>query len=171
MHRLLVIAALVVGLTPAFAQDYSAIEKAVEAQHTAAIRVAAKDEADLNKQIEEKIMGLVNFIQSGKVEVTGVPYSRYFRYEPGTAIEAEVGFPIKEATTGEGDVVGSELPAGNVVMVTHVGDYQKIGDAYTALKTWIADNKKEVTGGPWESYVKSGNKPEDNVTEIYFPVK
>jgi len=172
MSRLLVTAALAIGfVSSAFAQDYSAVEKAVEAQPTAAVRTTAKDLEELNKNIEALVPKLVTFIQSGKVEITNVPYSRYFRYEPGTAIEVEVGFPIKEATQGEGDVVGSELPAGNVVMTTHLGDYEKIGDAYTSLHTWITTNQKEITGGPWESYVKSGNTPEENVTEVYFPIK
>jgi len=172
MYRSLVAVALTLGLvSTSFAADYKFTEKTLDAQNTVAVRAVVKDEAELQTKIQELVPKLVEYLQSGAVEMTGTAYFRYHRYEPGTAIDFEMGVPVAVATAGAGEVIGSSLPAGRVVVTEHSGAYEGIGDAYQALHTWIAENGKEENGGPWEVYVKTGEKPEENLTEIYYPIK
>ena len=66
--------------------------------------------------------------------------------------------------------VGGELCAFTV----HKGAYSNLSEAYGALTAWIESSSYEMSGAPYELYVKTqfdGLKPEDWETEIYFPIK
>jgi len=64
----------------------------------------------------------------------------------------EVGAEVSEPFTGNERVHCSQLPAGRVVTTTHLGPYQRLGDAYSAIKQWSAERGHTLAGNCWEIY-------------------
>jgi effector-binding domain-containing protein len=75
--------------------------------------------------------------------------------------DAEVAEPLKRGT----------LPGGTYMMVQHRGDYKQLGDTYTAVYTWAAENGITFGTPSFEHYVTDPESTpmEDWLTEIYFP--
>jgi effector-binding domain-containing protein len=71
---------------------------------------------------------------------------------PGGLIEAEIGAEVAAPFTGEGEVVGSSTPAGEVAAVTHFGPYGGLGAAHRAVRHWCDDNRRTPSGVSWEMY-------------------
>jgi len=66
------------------------------------------------------------------------------------------------------------MPATKAVVAHYYGPYDKTGIAYEQLKTWLSENKKEVSGEPWEEYANDPvveKDPAKFLTNIYFPIK
>lgn len=164
--------ATMVSIT-AFAADYVIQEKEISTQNTAAIRFVVKDFNELDAKFAEAYPKIVTYLNAQSLTPTGAPYSRYFRFEPGTAIDVEVGFPVASVIAGEGDVKASALPGGMVATTTHLGPYGGIGGAYEALHKWMDAHHKKPAGGPWEIYVNdpSSVPPEEIRTDIFFPIQ
>ena len=62
-----------------------------------------------------------------------------------------------------GRVIASELPAGEVVAVTHRGPYEALGDAHEAVLRHIAEHGLQKTGVRWEIYGPWQEIPETEV--------
>lgn len=106
------------------------------------------------------------------VAPSGAPFVIY--HEFGTdGIDAEVSVPIDEPVAAAGKTESRVLPAMTVARTIHVGPYEKLGDAYTALWDWIKSHEFEIAGPIQERYL---NGPGDNVptseyrTEIEMPI-
>lgn len=79
----------------------------------------------------------------------GPPYARYHVLDGGR-FEVEAGFPVPHPITTEGPVYPSELPEGLAARTTHVGPYERLGEAYRSLEVWVTEHGGEITGDPWE---------------------
>lgn len=93
-------------------------------------------------------------------------YDKEFR-EECSDIEVVIGIREREKADKimEGGLCASTL---------HKGAYSSLPEAYAAVVSWIGDNDFEMTGVPYEIYVKTqfdGLPPEEWETEIYFPVR
>jgi effector-binding domain-containing protein len=67
-------------------------------------------------------------------------------------INLEVGVEVEEPFGGEGEVVGSALPAGLVATAVHFGPYQRLGEAHRAVREWCAGRGYGLAGPKWEVY-------------------
>lgn len=84
--------------------------------------------------------------------------------------DIEVGAIVSEAS---GENIRT-LDPGLCCCATHIGPYDDFTSCYAALAEWIEREGYTVSGPPIELYVKgcgSGARPEEYVTEIYFPIK
>jgi effector-binding domain-containing protein len=81
----------------------------------------------------------------------GLPFARFHRRSDGR-FDVEAGFPANTPTSGEGDVEPSDLPAGPAAVTVHVGPYDAIAPAYTALHNWTREQGVEPAGDVWEVY-------------------
>ena len=48
-------------------------------------------------------------------------------------VDLECGMPVASSLKGEGRIQASELPAGKIATVTHMGPYENLKDTWTAL--------------------------------------
>jgi effector-binding domain-containing protein len=64
----------------------------------------------------------------------------------------EVGAEVSEPFSGNDRVHCSQLPGGRVATTTHFGPYQRLGDAYTAIRRWCDENGHRRSGVCWEIY-------------------
>ena len=83
--------------------------------------------------------------------------------------DVEVGVVVTEES-GEGI---RRIDPGFCCYAAHIGPYDDFTACYTALAEWIEREGYTISGEPIEVYVKgceAGVKPEEYVTEIYFPI-
>jgi hypothetical protein len=84
-------------------------------------------------------------------------------------INLEVGQEIAAPFASTGDLICSATPGG-VVTTTHIGPYDRLGDAHTALRNWVADHKRTLAGPNWEIYGHWTDDPSQLRTDVFYLV-
>jgi effector-binding domain-containing protein len=109
-------------------------------------------------------------VESAGATFAGPPFARYHSF--GEVVRAEVGFPFLgrvEPPVGPLRIV--ELPGGRAVTTTHVGPYDKLGEAWERAQAWMAERKLVASGPPWECYLTDPETPGPPVTEVVMPIR
>jgi effector-binding domain-containing protein len=109
-------------------------------------------------------------------KMTGAPCAMYPGFKEGDTDTKIVACMPCSKLCGKckGEMECVAMPATNAVVAHYYGPYDKTGIAYEKLKTWISENKKEITGEPWEEYANDPvveKDPNKFLTNIYFPIK
>ena len=76
----------------------------------------------------------------------------HFPAHRDAAMDIDFGVQVIRPFEGEGEVVCTETPAGEVAMTTHVGSYDKLAAAYDAIHLWRAATGRAFGGRSWEIY-------------------
>ena len=97
---------------------------------------------------------------------SGPPFGR-FRMEPG-GFDVEAGFPVQSPVTPTGRVEPVTLPGGPIAETVHIGPYDGVSAAYTAVTDWLETEGREPTGDPWELYL-DGPEVSSPRTVVCFP--
>jgi effector-binding domain-containing protein len=94
-------------------------------------------------------------------------------YTPGgQEFEIAAGFVVPAAVEGDGNVVPAELPACDAAVTMHMGSYESLPAAYTAIQSWMAANGRVPSETMWEEYWSGPSTPPDQTrTDIVWPVK
>jgi effector-binding domain-containing protein len=98
------------------------------------------------------------------------------RYEPaGEGFDVAAGFVVEAdfAPAGDDDVDLLVLPGGEVAHTTHIGAYERLPEAYEALRAEITRRGLAFPerGPMWEEYwTGPETAPEETRTEVYWPV-
>lgn len=100
----------------------------------------------------------------------GAPIAIYHdkEFDP-VSNDTEIAVPIAEKVGG-----ARELTGGLCVKGVHKGPYSELPSAYAKIVQWMATENYTLVAPPYEIYVTNPAEttvPEDNITEIYFPVK
>jgi effector-binding domain-containing protein len=80
----------------------------------------------------------------------------------------EAGVKITAPFESTGKVVCSTIPGGTVATVTHIGPYEKLSEAHSALLNWCKDNNRPCTGTTWEVYGHWNDDPEKLRTDVFY---
>jgi len=67
-------------------------------------------------------------------------------------INLEVGVELEHPFPGHGEVIGSNLPSGEVATAVHFGPYNQLGVAHQAIRNWCARHGYALAGPNWEIY-------------------
>jgi effector-binding domain-containing protein len=110
----------------------------------------------------------IQAIQGAGATVVGPPFARYHDFGP--TIHAEVGFPFSGTLVAADPLEVVELPGGRAVTTTHVGPYDRIGDAWERAQTFVKEHELTVAGPPWECYLTGPDEPGPPVTQVVFPI-
>ena len=98
-----------------------------------------------------------------------------YRAAPEGLLDVEIGVEVGSAFPGWGEVVASELPAGEAATVTHLGPYQKLGEANQAINDWCGAQGRVKAGPSWEIYghwVEEWNHDPSKIrTDVYYLLK
>ena len=137
---------------PAFDAAGKPIHQIVErtAQPTASIRVKVAP-AELSKQLGVLLPEVHAHLVAAGGRPAGPPFSRYHAFSE-TEIDLEAGFPVQAPVEAKGRVASGELPGGRAVVGWHVGPYDQLTRAHTALQAFLTAQKLTARGGPWEVY-------------------
>lgn len=103
---------------------------------------------------------------------SGPPFAGYHNMDM-TDLDLEIGVPFAEELEGSGDVMAGEIPAGPAVETMHVGPYDRIGDAYEALRDWMTEHGHAPAGPAYEHYLNDPQEvaPEELRTRIIWPIR
>lgn len=112
------------------------------------------------------------------VDPAGPPFVIYHEFGPDE-IDAEVCVPIAQPVSVTTSAAAATklharvLPAATVAGTLHVGPYEELGNAYTALTDWIHGNGLEAAGPLLERYLNGPGDvvtPADYRTEVELPI-
>jgi effector-binding domain-containing protein len=110
----------------------------------------------------------------GKIGVSpaGPPFAAYYNMDMQD-LDVEIGFPVKDAVQGEGEIEPVEIPGGAYVSCLYTGPYEDFELPYNALTAWLEENGRQGTGVSYEFYLNDPeNTPSDKLqTQILFPLK
>lgn len=95
-----------------------------------------------------------------------------YRHAPEGQFDLEIGAEVESPFAGDGQVVGSILPAGEVATTTHLGPYNQLAAAHQAVQDWCAVNNRPLLQPSWEIYAHwrdEWNKDSSKIrTDIYY---
>jgi effector-binding domain-containing protein len=95
----------------------------------------------------------------------------YRRSREGFVVSA--GFPVGEAVVTSDEVSTLVLPAGEVAHTTHLGPYERLGEAYDALRVGASERGRTLDDAApmWEEYWSGPEAPPDETrTEVFWPL-
>jgi len=139
-------------------------------QPVISIRTRASVEK-LPQVLGESYNKLMQYVQELGADFSGAPFAAYYNMDMQD-LDIEIGFPVNETLPGKGDIQSSEIPAGNYASCIHVGPYNEIGPAYTALLKWLQEKNLTSTGVAYEFYLNdpSETPPHELRTQIKYQI-
>jgi effector-binding domain-containing protein len=129
--------------------------------------------AEIADFFDRSFSELASVLERQDIAPTGPAFARYDG-PPGETADLEVGFPVHQAVTPEGEVLPSSLPAGRVARLLHAGGYGRLGESWGRLGAWIAGQGLTPGADLWEVYVTEPNPdmdPADLRTELFWTVQ
>ncbi len=111
-------------------------------------------------------------LASQRVQPAGEPFVIYYDMpEDDKPIDIEICAPVTQTIDAPRGWKVRQLPAGTFASLVHVGPYDTVGEAYTAMTSWIDTHDLVVSGPPREVYLSPPETPPDQIrTVIEFPV-
>ena len=102
---------------------------------------------------------------------TGAPFVAYYNMDMAD-LDIEVGFPVDRALPSRGDLAAGVLDAGDYGTCMHIGPYDQVGPAYSALTEFVQQQGRTPTGVAYEFYFNSpqDTPPEQLQTLVMFPL-
>jgi effector-binding domain-containing protein len=125
--------------------------------------------AELSKVVPDGCGTVWNHIRSAGVPSPGRNVAVY-RHAGAGQLDVEVGVEVRPDATGNGEVVLSATPAGEVATVAHFGSYALLGDANAAIKAWRDAHHREFAGPSWEVYGHMTD-PTNVRTDVFYLLK
>jgi effector-binding domain-containing protein len=147
---------------------YEVLVKTVERVPTAIVRGHSR-RADMSKNIPALFNEFYADPPPGVPRGLNVVFYRHTSGEPipPEGIAMEVGVQLTAPCAAHGKVECSSTPAGEVAMVTHWGDYGKLGGAYEALMKWSKETGRKFAGPFWEVYGHWNDDPQQVRTDVF----
>jgi len=154
-------------------------QEAPELKSMPATRVIAMEHRGAYDEIGAVFGRLSDWAKQKGVEIAGK--GRTVFLDPPSEIIPEsarylVCLPVSGEVEGDGEVEVRDLPAQKVYAYVHKGPYREIPAKYTELLAWVSSRQYEVSGRPFEVYLKhpahdGRGEPDAFVTEICLPVE
>lgn len=140
------------------------------------VNVAARPVAGVRAQVPRGRVGQVfgryldqvyAAARAGALKLDG---QNVFIYRAASAEEMTVDFCVGTTASFEpvGAVLPLETPSGAAAMVTHHGDYGRLGEANAAILEWCRVNHRKRAGPSWEVYGHWHADPAELRTEVYY---
>lgn len=104
------------------------------------------------------------------------PAIGWYHDAPTDAVDLTAGFVIEGAERGaeSDDVRVVEMPGGAALVLTHVGPYDRLPEAWDRLEVERAELGVDGRGDFWEEYVTDpspGGDPDANITRLVLPLR
>lgn len=112
----------------------------------------------LNTASEKSAVQIPDAIEDVGISLTGPVFALHHRWPIDTA-DVEIGFPISRPLTEPIrlsetlEIVGSELPAGRIATVSHVGPYAGLAEAWGAFTAGVGEHEERMTFPYWDLYI------------------
>jgi len=119
---------------------------------------------ELSKVVPAACGEVWTFIRAHGVEGAGRHVAVYL----DGAINLEVGVEVPAAFASDGEVVASATPAGLVATTSHIGPYDRLGDAHGAIRAWCKAHDRALAGPNWEIYAHWVDNPAQQRTDVFY---
>ena len=86
----------------------------------------------------------------------------------GEVMEVDFGVQVVRSFEGEGEVICTETPAGEVAMTTHTGSYAGLSMAHNAIHSWCAETGRGLGEYSWEIYGDWTNDETKLETQVVY---
>lgn len=86
-------------------------------------------------------------------------------------VSIEVGVQVATPFESQGRVVCSATPGGIVTTVVHLGPYQQLPEAHTAVQEWCAEHGYAFAGPNWEVYGHWIENSDELRTDVFYLLK
>ncbi|MBV8968487.1 MAG: GyrI-like domain-containing protein [Verrucomicrobia bacterium] len=83
-------------------------------------------------------------------------------------MEVDFGVEVVREFAPSGEVRPVKTPSGEVAVATHIGPYDRLGQAYDAIHAWAAANDRAFAGKSWEIYGDWQEDPAKLETTVMF---
>jgi AraC family transcriptional regulator len=153
--------------------DYSILLKELPAQ--LALRVESRTTMDdIGAAVGKAFAAIMAVAHDEGASFAGPPFVIYPEDCSGEfafALHMPVGIGCGRPAADSG-VTLEEVPGGPAACVLHTGPYERLGDAYEVLATWLRANARRPSGRPREIYLNDPGQvePEGLLTEIAWPL-
>jgi effector-binding domain-containing protein len=144
---------------------YTVESKTVESQPLATVKRRAR-QSELSKVVPEAC-GIV----WDAVKALQIKGGRHVAIYWNGEIDLEVGVEVDDSFQGKGEVLRSATPAGAVLTTTHVGMYDRLGDAHRAIVEWSVQHQKPLAGPNWEVYGHWTDDLSQLRTDVFYLLK
>ncbi len=133
-------------------------------RHLAVHEFDARPE-EMSAQMGDAFGAVMHHLEQVGAQVAGPPASCY-RMEDGMHVAA--GFVVAEPVEPGPGVEPLQLPDVDTATTMHVGPYDRLGDAYDALREGAREKGREVdlAGLMWEEYVTEPDLPPDELRTL-----
>ena len=153
--------------------SYSCARKTLSPQPMLAIQRRVT-RAQIPAVIAEVLPRVFAFAQQNGCAPAGPPFCRYLEMGPEYLV-MEPGIPIAAPaqTRPDSEIQAGTLPGGPVAVTVHLGPYDRLPEAVTALREWMERQALPYTSGFWESYVTDPGEtpdPKDWKTDVFWPL-
>jgi effector-binding domain-containing protein len=154
--------------------DYSVSIREVAPEHIAGLR-GTYPVAQLPQVMAGEFGRVMGVLIAEGVKPAGGAVAVYHDVTDDT-VDVEIAFTIHGVyfpRDKKGVVKPGRLPGGKVAFTTHVGPYDKLEEAYTAVQAYAKANGVKLAGMMWERYLTGLDEEPDvnkHVTEIYWPL-
>jgi DNA-binding transcriptional MerR regulator len=152
---------------------YDVILKQVPETQVALARDIASKKSTLEATLRSLFCTVQDFLRERKVSPVSHGFTLYFDDEyRDTQIDVGAAFPIKADVAGTKAITITTLAGEVMASVIHRGALERMEDAYRALLAWTEGTGYQIMGASREIALQydPGEKPENYVTEIQFPV-
>lgn len=128
---------------------------------------------NIASSIGEYLGEVGKYVRGAGGQFTGMPFTRIHGETADAEVDLEAGMPVVAPLPGEGRVLAGELPGGDAVVTAHLGPYDRLPAARSALDAWIAQHGRTAAGPGWEVYCNDPGEvknPEEWKTELFRPL-
>ncbi|WP_165550209.1 GyrI-like domain-containing protein [Kribbella speibonae] len=141
--------------------------RTIREQPAAVLRATLRRD-EIRDRFDVAFSCVAGYLHRHGVAACGFPFSRDHLCPDGT-YRVEAGFPVRSEIEGDGEVLPSSLPGGQVVVARHVGSYEDVADAYQAVDDWLKAEHAVRSGDAWEVYHGAGGDRAGYRTEVVQP--
>ena len=86
----------------------------------------------------------------------------------GDPMDVDFGVEVVREFPPSGEVKPVNTPAGEVATATHIGPYDRLGQAHDAIHAWAKAHNREFAGQSWEMYGDWNDDPAKLETTIVY---
>lgn len=145
--------------------DTNSYEPAVVelSEATTAVVREVVDMTELPQFFDRAFTTIVPVLTEQGVSIVGAAFARYHGV-PTTSADLEVGFPTDRPVQPTGDVVAGSLPGGRAARVIHHGSYDRLGESWQRLQSWLEQHGHTAGVDIWEVYLTEPTPETDPAT-------